>query len=270
MIVELRIFNVEHGACALLTCDNGKRLMIDCGHNASTGWTPSWHLQRMGISTLDVLMITNYDEDHVSGLRDLDTRLNINWLFRNTSVSGATLQHLKSESGIGANIAHLANRLNDFTPSANPLPHFPGVTWEVYYNNYPIFDDENNLSMVVSLNVNGVKFLFSGDMERAGWITLLNKSPKLCTAVTTTDVLIASHHGRENGICEEMFDILKCKPSIVIISDDYRQYDTQNTTQYYASKAQGIIFRGRSRYVLTTRNDGEINFVFSETGCFVQ
>lgn len=35
--MELKIFDVEHGACALLTCDNGSRLMIDCGHNGDTG-----------------------------------------------------------------------------------------------------------------------------------------------------------------------------------------------------------------------------------------
>lgn len=34
--MELKVFDVEHGACALLSCDNGARLMIDCGHNSTT------------------------------------------------------------------------------------------------------------------------------------------------------------------------------------------------------------------------------------------
>jgi hypothetical protein len=37
--MELTIFNVEHGACALLDCDNGSQIMIDAGHNAATGWS---------------------------------------------------------------------------------------------------------------------------------------------------------------------------------------------------------------------------------------
>lgn len=42
--MQLQIFDVEHGACALLTADNGTRLMIDCGHNATTGWRPGSYL----------------------------------------------------------------------------------------------------------------------------------------------------------------------------------------------------------------------------------
>jgi hypothetical protein len=35
--MKLQIFDVEHGACSLLTADNNARVMIDCGHNATTG-----------------------------------------------------------------------------------------------------------------------------------------------------------------------------------------------------------------------------------------
>lgn len=69
--MNLQIFDVEHGACALLTCNNETRLMIDCGHNASTGWYPGSYLRSKGITYLDMLAITNYDEDHVSGLANL-------------------------------------------------------------------------------------------------------------------------------------------------------------------------------------------------------
>jgi hypothetical protein len=47
--MHLQIFDVEHGACALLTCDNGARLMIDCGHNSTTGWYPGDYLASLGI-----------------------------------------------------------------------------------------------------------------------------------------------------------------------------------------------------------------------------
>lgn len=57
--MQLQIFDVEHGACALLTADNEARLMIDCGHNASTGWKPGSYLKQQGISSLEMLTITN-------------------------------------------------------------------------------------------------------------------------------------------------------------------------------------------------------------------
>jgi hypothetical protein len=43
--MELQIFDVEHGACALLTAHNGTRFMIDCGHNSTTGWKPGTYLR---------------------------------------------------------------------------------------------------------------------------------------------------------------------------------------------------------------------------------
>jgi beta-lactamase superfamily II metal-dependent hydrolase len=261
--MDLEIFNVEHGACALLTSDAGTRLMIDCGHNATTGWMPGNHLRSFGVTRLDMLCITNYDEDHVSGFRDLDSRVHIDWLLRNKSVTGADLYRLKSECGIGDNVAHLANRVGTFLTSQNPEPSFPAVTREVYYNRYPDFDDENNLSLVLCLIINGIRFIFPGDLESPGWLALLRKEPALRASLFTTDVLIASHHGRESGICTEIFDDLRCNPYIVVISDDYHQYDTQKTTTYYASKCKGITFRGEQRKVLTTRNDGKITFRFT-------
>ena len=71
---------------------------------------------------------------------------------------------------------------------------------------------------------------------------------------------------------EEMFDVHGCNPNLVVISDDYKQYDTQDTTTYYGSKAIGITnFRGQPgvRRVLTTRSDGEVRFSFVNGRCDV-
>ena len=64
-MTTLEIFNVEHGQCALLTTDNGMRMMIDCGHSTVTHWYPGNYLSSLGISYLDMLVVTNYDQDCV-------------------------------------------------------------------------------------------------------------------------------------------------------------------------------------------------------------
>ncbi len=64
----LDIYDVEHGACALITTSNGRRVLIDSGHNGGTGWRPGTFLRNAGIAEIDRLCVTNYDEDHVSGL----------------------------------------------------------------------------------------------------------------------------------------------------------------------------------------------------------
>ena len=72
--MHLQIFDVEHGACALLTANNYARFMIDCGHNATSGWKPGSYLLANKLSTIEMLAISNYDEDHVSGAADLNQR----------------------------------------------------------------------------------------------------------------------------------------------------------------------------------------------------
>src|SRR5665213_2950983 len=126
----LQIFDVEHGACSLLTGDNYARLMIDCGHNATTGWKPGTFLKQSGISELDMLAVTNYDEDHVSGARDLFDNINIKWIWRNASVSTQNIRSLKSEAGMGAGMDRLISEIDSkFSGGAttNGPPIFSGA-----------------------------------------------------------------------------------------------------------------------------------------------
>lgn len=134
--MRLQVFDVEHGACSLLTADNNARLMIDCGHNATTGWRPGSNLVQQNIPMLDMLAITNYDEDHASGENDLFDRVRVEWLLRNSSISGATIKNLKREDGLGPGIERLAHAIDHvFTGPGAPIvpePVFQGVTRQVF------------------------------------------------------------------------------------------------------------------------------------------
>ena len=153
-----------------------------------------------------------------------------------------------------------------FTVASETLSaHFPGLNWHAFWNPYPVFTtDENDLSLALYLTLNGTTFLFPGDLERRGCLNMLATNANFRNCARNVDVLIASHHGRDTGICEQLFDLCDCKPQIVVISDDCHQYDTQKTCQYYGSKARGIQgFRiGGNRTVLTTRSDGDVTFTW--------
>lgn len=110
--MRLQIFDVEHGACALLTADNNTRLMIDCGHNPDTGWRPGTYLRQQQITTLEMLAVTNYDEDHASGARDLFDNIEVKWLWRNMSVSSVTLRQLKRDTRMGPGIERLCHEID--------------------------------------------------------------------------------------------------------------------------------------------------------------
>jgi beta-lactamase superfamily II metal-dependent hydrolase len=263
--MNLQIFDVEHGACSLLTADNNKRLMIDCGHNATTGWKPGTYLKQQAIGQLDMLAITNYDEDHASAAANLFDNVSVSWLFRNTSVSGATIKTLKREQGMGPGIDRLVHSIeNVFTGNGTSTqqPVLQGAECQFFCNAYPQFDDENNLSMAVFLNCNGIGVMFPGDLEKAGFLELL-KLESFRKALLKTNVYVASHHGREDGCCEETVPYLK-DVYYIVISDKGYQYDTQKTIPFYSRIAKGGPFRKeQDRKVLTTRSDGRIAFEFN-------
>lgn len=254
--MEIEIFDVEHGGCALVTADNKRRILIDCGHNSTTGWRPSWALPRCGIHRIDLLVVSNYDEDHVSDLPNLIKDVEISALSRNKSVSSGNLRQMKAENGMGTGIDALASMIDSYTAAADPLD-LGDLQRSVFYNNYPEFEDENNLSVVTILCYHDFGIIFPGDIEKAGWLTLLRRTD-FRAALAGVKVFVASHHGRESGYCADVFKY--CTPDIVVFSDSGIQYDTQETLGLYRKHVKGIRLNGIDRYVLTTRKDGVIFF----------
>lgn len=251
----LDIFDVTHGFCAYLIADNGNVMLFDCGHNERTGFRPSEHLSTK-CTKIERLIIQNFDQDHISDLPNLLEKIPVEVFHRNRSLSSSQLTALKQQTGSLTTAMQRTVKLHtDFIhPVTNP-PEFPNIEFKAFHNNYPTFEDTNNLSVVSFINYDGVGIAFTGDIEKEGWDALLEDT-EFCTHLSRTTIFIASHHGRVNGYCKEVFDY--CSPEIVIISDKEIVHDTQK--ELYRKHASGVTWDGgpEKRYVLTTRSDGNI------------
>jgi beta-lactamase superfamily II metal-dependent hydrolase len=276
----LQFFNVDHGACSLLTLPTprgNKHVLVDCGHSADyrgAPWYPAEHLLSIGIKHLDLLIVTNFDEDHVSGLPNLvENGISVGSILGNPTVPPEAIEHLKSEDGMGNGIRVIVNSLADRRAKGKPQtpPNIPGLKLSWFWNPWPYWETENNLSLVAHLSIHGFNFLFTGDMERDGFENLLRYQP-FASLMRSVDVLVAPHHGRANGKCKTLFDEHDCNPALIVISDSAKQYQSQETVPYYNSKARGIrnFRRNGPRYVLTTRRDDHFYFSFEGDNCFVR
>jgi beta-lactamase superfamily II metal-dependent hydrolase len=253
--MEIKIFDVAHGFCAYIIAENRNVILVDCGCNPQTGFSPSSYLSRTGCSGIERLFITNYDEDHLDDLPNLRHTLSINVLHRNRSLSGEELRQLKLGTGpLQPGMRALLEMIETFTTDVSGFEEFPDIEIAVFWNSYPSFEDTNNLSLVTFLHFQGIHLIFSGDLEKAGWRALLQRNT-FREHLGRVNLYIASHHGRESGYCEDVFDY--CHPDIVIISDESKKFETQKVD--YKQHASGISWQdGSTRYVLTTRNDGMI------------
>lgn len=253
--MQVQIFDVEHGACALVTADTGARILIDCGHNSSSNWRPSHHLPAAGISTIEMFVVTNKDNDHVSDLPNLRRAIHLKSLLRNTSISSQALATMKPD-GIPTAIQSLMSMIDTYT-GPSPQVDWGDLSYKFFYNSHGThFTDTNNLSLVLFLHYHGLHIVFPGDLEKEGWQQLLQRSD-FVEEIKKVNVFVASHHGRESGCCEELFE-LGWQPQIVVMSDKGIQYETQATVGWYATRSIGMDYNGEPRSVFTTRKDGRI------------
>ena len=84
--------------------------------------------------------------------------------------------------------------------------------------------------------------------------------------VANATVLLAPHHGRTGEFCKDFFDCVN--PILTIISDKSIEHATQEESSN-AYKGRGAMLYNKMRYVLTTRNDGDIAFNVSGENCIV-
>lgn len=270
----IRVFDVEHGACAMLGLPDGGLAMIDAGHNDTTGWRPSEYIRyTLGYRHLDHLFIQNFDNDHLTDLARLDVHgVDVGILHRNPTHSAAALRNMKADGttpGIDKAI-EMVSRYTAPVPVPAVAPPTPWVTYAAFWNQWPWFTDTNDLSLVVFIKYAGFKILFPGDLTKAGWQALL-RSPAFRAELYQTDVLVASHHGRQDGFCEEAFQYFT--PQLVVMSDGEIKHETQEgmaaTYRAKTTDAGVPVIGQKNRYVMSTRDEcADIIFRVNAQGRF--
>lgn len=267
--MKIEIFDVDHGQCAVITSPNNRRLMIDCGERwiGNRWWAPS---MRYCSQYIDALALQNLDEDHNSNFPLLTQYVRIGQIITNQSVGASQLQSMKSQ-GMNKGVRGVHSWLSQ--PKATvPLVDFGPVRISWFHNPYiPGFcDDTNNLSVVLFVQYGGFQICFGGDMEDKGWKQLMAFHPEVLSELRRTCVYVASHHGRESGCCDELFDHMR--PEIVIMSDGQRKYGTQDTDDWYRARCSGatvVAEPWRRRYVVTTRSDGSLAIDVNPNGSWL-
>lgn len=261
MSVELKIFDVRHGFCAALIIDK-ILILIDCGHDAESFRPLEW-LRDRGFNRIDVLIISNFDQDHISSMKYLVNHFAVSHIFRNCRITPEQLRQLKIRGG------GLSEEMNIVLRSISK-PEYAPQRWvdlpigttsvQTYGTSYPYAATTNDLSLVTFIRLGNSNIIIPGDLETTGWQLLL-AIPEFVADLRKVTVFVASHHGRINGYCPEVFKF--CSPEVVIISDKEKVHSTQDHNRY-EKHAKGIFFGGKTildsafRKVLTTRKDGHL------------
>lgn len=276
--MDIFIFNVGLGQCIFFypRSNHDYAMMVDCGNTPEFEPVDFLIEKRFLTYNKDIkkhilsnLTMTNYDQDHFSGLPYLRSKVKIKSVKFMKNLSGQEIRNIKDVVTKAAD--EVINIIDTYTEDLTD--YNPPFTKNCYYLTKEDFPNEaldtNKLSQLVFVTYNGTRICIPGDLTSSAWDKhLLNKNVK--NLLSGTDIFVASHHGREDGFNENVF--VYCKPEVIILSDKDIIHNTQQgQTQTYAGqiKGNGIVFNGNHtnlRKVLTTRSDGHLWVRIEEDG----
>jgi beta-lactamase superfamily II metal-dependent hydrolase len=268
----LILWDVQHGSAAYLRTPNGKHIAFDLGtgsfNDGNSTFSPLLHLkQNYGVSRLDQVIITHPHRDHIDDIYNFDA-LNPRVLHRpkhllERDIRGDARNSKFEQSKIDKYLEVDAKYSEVVSPQESPtLAANNGL---VDFASFTPFlcprDNINNHSIVTVVTFMGLRILIPGDNEKMSWDELLAQ-PGFKNAIAGTDILVASHHGRENGYSDELFKFIK--PQLVLISDGPE--GTTSVTDWYRNscteQGSSVYHAGNKRFdprwVLPTRNDGTL------------
>jgi hypothetical protein len=264
-MLEITIWDVKHGSAAYIKTPNNRHIVVDLGD--AEDFSPFKTLHARGVRQLDVVVITHPHRDHIDDILNFDLL---------SPVSLSTPRHLTEDEIRQGNrqvdlpvvnqYLNIRQRFNGGVGPANDITvpaNYGGAKFEVFAPLKCAPGNINNHSFVVVAEFAGSKIVIPGDNEAASWNELLG-NPRFVQAVAGTSILVAAHHGRDNGYCPELFDVMG-KPNLVVISDG-RFGDTSATGRYHQQATGWKVFDpdggSEERKCLTTRCDGHITVKF--------
>jgi hypothetical protein len=278
--MDILVFNVQLGQCIFFYPRKNTEygLMVDCGNTPTfepvdklIQWNllPKETIDNKTIYKLKNLTLTNYDQDHFSGLPYLKSKVKIETVRLPKNLSSDEV--LKIKEKITQPIKDMVEIMKTYTSTAQN--YSPPHKTSAFYLGKDDFPDEsietNKLSQIVFVEYNGTCVCIPGDLTSPAWDKMLQKAD-VKNLLLTTDIFVASHHGREDGYNANVFN--HCKPECIILSDKYIVHGTQEGMSSLYSKhvtGNGIILNAdlaNPRKVLTTRSDGNIWIRIEDTG----
>jgi len=203
---RMTVLNVGQGQSIILQSE-GKTYLVDCGgsYSDTAADAASQKLLSQGITRLDGLILTHFDEDHAGGVPYLLSRISADMIF---------VPDYSDESGILRTMEEMA--LGKIRYVGNDLILTFGAT-KISIFSPAVPDSDNESSLAVLFQRENCDILITGDRSGFGERVLMKQ-----TELPDLEILVAGHHGSRHSTCEEL--LAATTPEIVVISVGQNSY----------------------------------------------
>lgn len=195
---RMTVLDVGQGQSVILQ-SKGKTFLVDCGSNLvdDAADMAAERLLSMGIDRIDGLILTHYDSDHASDVKQFLTRIRVDVLY---------FPQWTEDDPIGQRLGMLDGVC---LVDRDMILQYDSV--KITLITSQSVNSRNESSLCVLFQTENCDILLTGDRSAAGELELLERLelPKL-------DVLVAGHHGSKNSTSQALLDATQ--PQVVVIS----------------------------------------------------
>lgn len=240
--LEVHFIDVGQGDATLLVCD-GRAMLIDAGEN-DMGTTVQLYLQKQGVETLDYVIGTHPDSDHIGGLDVVITKFACGEILmpdyeKTTATYRDVIEAAEYKS------CKITN------PEVGTVYHLGGADFTIVAPNDK-YRDSNNSSIGILLTHGENTFLFTGDAEADAEEDILENGIDI-----DADVFHVGHHGSRTSNTEEF--LAAVTPEYAVIScGEGNSYGHPHAGPLNTLRASGAkLFRTDEQGSIVVESDGE-------------
>ena len=204
--LSVSVLDVGQGLSVALY-SKGQTALIDCG-GYDAGNTAADHFQAMGLSHIDLVILTHYHDDHAAGIPQLLERMDVGLLI---------LPDVEPDSSLRAEIEEKAR-----AAGVEILMVTDGATARLGETELTIYPplgsgDSNEEGLSVLGSTGTFDFLVTGDMD-----TVVEGRLVKYGGLPDTELLVVGHHGSRYAASEELLQAIQ--PELAVISVGYNTY----------------------------------------------
>lgn len=249
---SLTMLDVGQGLSVLVQAD-GKYLLYDGGGRGASSYVVAY-LQQHGVSGLEWLVASHYDEDHISGLVGV---------LHTTPVEQALMPDYTTDTQIYQSLQNVLEEKSVpvvYPAAGNTFSLGSAEIQIVGPKNYD-YDSDNSNSLCLRIEYGDVRCLLTGDAEQNAEQDMVASGRDL-----SCDVYVVGHHGSSSSTSEELLEA--ASPRYAFLSVGAGNAYGHPTEQTMAALQQhGVaLYRTDKQGEITVYSDGETCW-FSTSPC---
>lgn len=242
--LEVHYIDVGQGDATLIKC--GSHAMLIDGGNNNKGTTVQLYLKKQGVESLDYVIGTHPDADHIGGLDVIVYKYNCEKVIMpDYEKDTRTYQEL-------VDVIHDKNMKITYPVVGEQYALGEAKFTIIAPNSNSYGGNANDYSVAILLEYGKNRFLFTGDAEEASETEMLSNGIEL-----SADVYKVAHHGSRSASTQEFLNAVRPKYAVISCGEG-NSYGHPHAEVLNRLRSMGVeVFRTDEQGSIIASSDGE-------------